>query len=47
MELVVICESLTVDEEVDFIDAVSEAVLRGDITQEEALDLIDREYSLQ
>lgn len=45
--LVVLCESLTTDEQIDFVDAITQAVERGDITQEEATQLIDREYDLQ
>jgi hypothetical protein len=44
---IVTTEALTPDEEVDFLIALAEAELAGDLTHEEAHELIDREYALQ
>jgi len=47
MTLIIQCERLTPDEEVDFLQAVNHAVVEGELTNEEASELIDREYELQ
>lgn len=40
-------QPLSVDEECDFVDAVTAAVENEEITQQEAGDIIDREYHLE
>lgn len=44
---VVLCERLTLEEEVDFLTDVNDAEARGEITSEEATEIIDRQYELQ
>ena len=43
---IILCERLTPEEEVDFLQAVNQAVEDGELTDEEASAIIDREYEL-
>jgi hypothetical protein len=43
---IVYCEPLTIDEEADFLQMVNDAAEAGDITEEEAMEMIEREYVL-
>lgn len=43
----VLCEKLTIEEEVDFLQDVNDAVDRGEISAEDAQQMIDRQYELQ
>jgi hypothetical protein len=47
MDIIVVCEPLTLTEEVDFLAMVNDAVAAGELTAEDASEIIDREYSLQ
>ncbi|HET8910565.1 MAG TPA: hypothetical protein VFN23_03825 [Ktedonobacteraceae bacterium] len=42
----VLIEQLSLDEEADFLRAVNDAAAKGELTSEEACQLIDREYEL-
>ena len=44
--IVILQERLTPEEEVDFLQAVNNAVADGELTDEEASVIIDREYEL-
>lgn len=44
--IVILNESLSLEEEVDFLSDINDAVERGEITAEEAAQMIDREYEL-
>lgn len=43
---VILCERLTIEEEVQFLEMVNAAVEEGEITTEEASEIIDKEYKL-
>lgn len=43
---VVLVEQVSIDEEVDFYQAVDAAVERGEISAEDAIEMIDRQFDL-
>jgi hypothetical protein len=43
---VVTCLPLTCEEEYDFLADVNAAIVRGELTSDEAQEMIDREYAL-
>jgi hypothetical protein len=45
-QILILNEPLTIEEELDFVEAMYDAVDRGDLTAEEVAELISREFDL-